>query len=117
MAEEKIGKVVQVIGPVVDIKFDSDSLPNIYNEIKRSGGYAIFPHPFWKIKEQYHTETKMSDAIFKNRLCDAFEIMGGCSAEENNLQLDMYYNLRLKGIKMPIVASSDSHSSLPGSSW
>ena len=29
MAERKIGKVVQVIGPVVDIKFDSDSLPNI----------------------------------------------------------------------------------------
>ena len=34
MAESKIGKVVQVIGPVVDIKFDEDSLPNIYNEIK-----------------------------------------------------------------------------------
>lgn len=31
---EKVGKVVQVIGPVVDIKFDSDSLPNIYNEIR-----------------------------------------------------------------------------------
>lgn len=31
---ERIGKVVQVIGPVVDIKFDSDSLPNIYNEIR-----------------------------------------------------------------------------------
>ena len=30
----KIGKVVQVIGPVVDIKFDSASLPNIYNEIR-----------------------------------------------------------------------------------
>ena len=30
----KEGKVVQVIGPVVDIKFDSDSLPNIYNEIR-----------------------------------------------------------------------------------
>ncbi|MGL5352381.1 MAG: F0F1 ATP synthase subunit beta [Clostridium sp.] len=29
----KIGKVVQVIGPVVDIKFDTDGLPNIYNEI------------------------------------------------------------------------------------
>lgn len=29
-----IGKVVQVIGPVVDIKFDSDSLPNIYNAIE-----------------------------------------------------------------------------------
>ena len=34
MAESKIGKVVQVIGPVVDIKFDEASLPNIYNEIK-----------------------------------------------------------------------------------
>ena len=33
MSEEKVGKVVQVIGPVVDIKFESDSLPNIYNEI------------------------------------------------------------------------------------
>lgn len=30
---EHIGKVVQVIGPVIDIKFDSDSLPNLYNGI------------------------------------------------------------------------------------
>ncbi|KAJ48769.1 F-type H+-transporting ATPase subunit beta [Clostridium tetanomorphum] len=29
-----IGKVVQVIGAVVDIKFDSDYLPNIYNAIE-----------------------------------------------------------------------------------
>ena len=29
----KMGKVVQVIGPVIDIKFDSDSLPNLYNAI------------------------------------------------------------------------------------
>ena len=34
MGEQKVGKVVQVIGPVVDIKFDSDSLPNIYNKIE-----------------------------------------------------------------------------------
>ncbi|HEY5561815.1 MAG TPA: F0F1 ATP synthase subunit beta [Clostridiaceae bacterium] len=31
---EKIGKVVQVIGAVVDIKFESDNLPNIYNAIE-----------------------------------------------------------------------------------
>lgn len=29
-----IGKVVQIIGPVIDIKFDSDSLPNIFNSIE-----------------------------------------------------------------------------------
>ena len=28
-----IGKVVQVIGPVVDIKFSTENLPNIYNAI------------------------------------------------------------------------------------
>ena len=33
---DKIGKVVQVIGAVVDIKFDSDNLPNIYNAIEIS---------------------------------------------------------------------------------
>lgn len=36
-----IGKVVQVIGPVVDIKFNSNSLPNIYNEIRINMGKHI----------------------------------------------------------------------------
>ncbi|WP_288222422.1 F0F1 ATP synthase subunit beta [uncultured Clostridium sp.] len=38
---EKVGKVVQVIGPVVDIKFDTDSLPNIYNEIRIDMGEKV----------------------------------------------------------------------------
>jgi F-type H+-transporting ATPase subunit beta len=29
-----IGKVIQVIGPVVDIKFESENLPSIYNAVK-----------------------------------------------------------------------------------
>ncbi|MCI1945313.1 F0F1 ATP synthase subunit beta [Clostridium luticellarii] len=33
-----IGKVVQVIGPVVDIKFDTENLPNIYNAIDIKSG-------------------------------------------------------------------------------
>ena len=38
---DKSGKVVQVIGPVVDIKFDSDSLPNLYNAININLGEGI----------------------------------------------------------------------------
>lgn len=40
---QHIGKVVQIIGPVIDIKFDTDSLPNIYNaiEIKMDGKVII----------------------------------------------------------------------------
>lgn len=37
----KIGKVVQVIGPVIDIKFDSDSLPNLYNAIHINLGEEV----------------------------------------------------------------------------
>ncbi|MGL5822010.1 MAG: F0F1 ATP synthase subunit beta [Sarcina sp.] len=33
-----IGKVVQVIGPVVDIKFEAGNLPNIYNAIEIKNG-------------------------------------------------------------------------------
>ena len=36
-----IGKVVQVVGPVVDIKFDTESLPNIYNAIEIDMGDEV----------------------------------------------------------------------------
>jgi F-type H+-transporting ATPase subunit beta len=36
-----IGKVVQIIGPVIDIKFDSDNLPNIYNSIEIQMGDRV----------------------------------------------------------------------------
>ncbi len=43
MAETNIGKVVQVIGPVLDVVFDAEHLPNIYNalSVESSGGEGI----------------------------------------------------------------------------
>ncbi|MEG2934945.1 MAG: F0F1 ATP synthase subunit beta [Clostridium sp.] len=40
---QRVGKVVQIIGPVIDIRFDGDSLPNIYNaiEIKMDGRVVV----------------------------------------------------------------------------
>ena len=38
---DNIGKVVQVIGPVVDIKFSSDCLPNLYNAINIDLGSRV----------------------------------------------------------------------------
>ena len=39
MAATNIGKVVQVIGPVLDVEFHSEHLPDIYNalSLKSSG--------------------------------------------------------------------------------
>ena len=84
----------------------------LYREIKKSGGYAIYPHPFWRVDQRYHIETKMSRAILENGLCDAFEVLGGCSPEENNMQVALYNDIRAMGKRLPIVASSDSHSVL-----
>ena len=33
---QKVGKVVQVIGPVVDIEFEGGQLPEIYNAVRIS---------------------------------------------------------------------------------
>jgi len=43
MAETNIGKVVQVIGPVLDVEFDPGHLPDIYNalSVKSSGDEGI----------------------------------------------------------------------------
>ncbi|MDH5760268.1 MAG: F0F1 ATP synthase subunit beta [Gemmatimonadota bacterium] len=45
MADQNIGKVVQVIGPVLDVEFDPEHLPDIYNALrvteKREGGTDI----------------------------------------------------------------------------
>jgi F-type H+-transporting ATPase subunit beta len=38
--EQKVGKVIQVIGPVVDIEFESGRLPAIYNAVRITGQTA-----------------------------------------------------------------------------
>lgn len=84
----------------------------LYREIKKSGGFAIYPHPYWQVSHHYHTETKMTRAILKNGLCDAYEVLGGCGPEDNNLQTALYSELRAEGTEVPVVGSTDSHSVL-----
>ena len=37
MADQNIGKVVQVIGPVLDVEFEPEHLPEIYNALRLTG--------------------------------------------------------------------------------
>ena len=37
MADQNIGRVVQVIGPVLDVEFDAEHLPDIYNALRLTG--------------------------------------------------------------------------------
>ncbi|MBI2072317.1 MAG: F0F1 ATP synthase subunit beta, partial [Gemmatimonadetes bacterium] len=34
MAQQNVGKVVQVIGPVIDVEFDPERMPELYNALK-----------------------------------------------------------------------------------
>src|SRR3974377_261912 len=34
MAEQQVGKIVQIIGPVVDVEFEAGHLPEIYNALR-----------------------------------------------------------------------------------
>jgi len=36
-ADTKVGKVIQVIGPVIDVEFEGGHLPNIYNAVRVVG--------------------------------------------------------------------------------
>ncbi len=88
----------------------------LYREIKKSGGFAIFPHPCWLVG-YINTSSAMSEAVMKNRLCDAFEVLGGTESDvrnRNNMQLALYNDLRAEGCDIPIVGSTDSHSVMDG---
>ena len=37
VATHNIGKVVQVIGPVLDVEFEAEHLPEIYNALRITG--------------------------------------------------------------------------------
>ncbi len=82
-----------------------------YREIKKSGGVAILPHVLWFIYGVEHISPEVIDYTFEHGLMDVYEIHGGVSHRENNLQALIWQDMRARGLKYPIVASTDSHES------
>lgn len=85
----------------------------ICDEIRKSGGLAIFPHPYWSPsswRKVYHTGTATSIYAIKQGVYDAFELLNGSGKmQKNNLQVALYQELRAEGVDIPIVGSTDSH--------
>lgn len=85
----------------------------VYNKAKKEGGLVIYPHPYWYIKKcRWHVGPRLAMAILENGLCDAFEIMGGGYAEENNMQTALYYEAVGNRVKLPVVGATDNHTVL-----
>ncbi len=63
MAEHNIGKVVQVIGPVIDVEFEPENLPELYNALRidESGDGAPLVHLVAEV--QQHTGRNQVRAV------------------------------------------------------
>lgn len=85
----------------------------IVENIRKGDGLAILVHPYWKWCHEYNMQTQMTEYMFETGCFDAFELLGGQSSEENNMQTALYCEQRAKGRKIPVVGSSDSHGTEP----
>ena len=82
----------------------------IHEQIQAAGGMTIVPHPFWIHKPGvYNMNTAVLEHVFRSGIYDAFELTGGQTVHENNIQTSFWQQMREEGVKIPIVGSSDSH--------
>lgn len=85
----------------------------IADNIRKGSGISILVHPFWYTENKYNMQTQMTEYLFETGCYDAFELLGGQTQWENNMQVALYNDQRARGRKIPIVGSSDSHGTEP----
>ena len=76
-------------------------------KIREGGGMPIFVHPHW-ISDVYNVPDALSRYILENGYADCFELIGGQSNHENNMQTALWHDLS-RHVDIPVVGSSDSH--------
>jgi predicted metal-dependent phosphoesterase TrpH len=81
----------------------------VCTEIHKAGGLAVMVHPHWIHEGAYHTREKMARFMFKSKLFDAFEIIGGQTLAENQPQVSLWQEMRAEGCFLPPLGNSDSH--------
>ena len=103
------------LAETVNVPDNVDALPAavfgwIFDEIRKAGGLGIFAHPTWITGNTFHVPDALNDYFVKNKLFDAFEVLGGESYfEQNGYQTVRYYEDKANGYRYPIVGSTDSH--------
>lgn len=83
----------------------------VSEKIRKSGGLSVLCHPYWDAYGEYNMQTPMLEFLLEKGIFDAFEVVDDDDRTGNgvNLQTAMYNDMRAKGIKVPIVGSSDCH--------
>ncbi len=84
----------------------------VFDKIKEAHGLGVFCHPYW-ISDVYQVPEDFTRFMLEAHPFDAFEVLGGeIYYRENGFQTALYYEMREKGIKVPVLGATDTHSSL-----
>lgn len=116
MSYEEYQAKMQELADNIDLPDDIDPVPYasccwIFDEIRKANGLGIFAHPTWK-RDAYHVPEAFSNYMLEHKPFDAFEVLGGERYfEHNGFQTVKYYETMAKGVRIPVVGSTDSHSS------
>ena len=83
----------------------------IAEEIRRAGGFAVLAHPFWETDQEYNYQPVECRYHLRHNHFDALELFGGNddTGNGNNLLELVYHDLRAEGCRIPVVGSSDAH--------
>lgn len=115
MTKEEFSAKMTELAKDIEVPDDMDAITAatikwIYDEIRKAGGLAIFPHPTWITSHAFHDSDAFNDWMVENKIFDAFEVLGGENYfEQNGYQTVRYYEDMARGYKYPIVGSTDSH--------
>lgn len=114
---EEIAKMAETLSKTEEaVSFDALQVAQriwVAQKIREFGGMPILVHPHWINNNTYNMPDVMTDYLLKNQVYDAFELLGGLSVHENNLQTAFYHEERAKGCRIPVVGSTDSHGTEP----
>lgn len=116
MSYDEYQTKMQELADKAELPDNVDALPYsvccwIFDEIRKANGLGIFAHPTWK-RDAYHVPEAFTRYMLEHKPFDAFEVLGGENYfEHNGFQTVMYYETMAKGVRLPIVGSTDSHSS------
>lgn len=77
--------------------------------IRKANGLAVFCHPHW-ISQVYNVPDELTRQFMKNKLFDAYEVVGASNWHCDNMKIALYNQLKDEGIEMPpLVGASDAH--------
>ncbi|MBR2370630.1 MAG: hypothetical protein IKA82_01290 [Clostridia bacterium] len=81
------------------------------DRVHELGGIAILPHPYWYPKTQlvFNLCDDFVKTLLRSGMFDAYELFGGMQVDGCNRSVNMWNELRIEGIDVPVVASSDVH--------